>query len=223
MALIGICGAHRTGKTTLAKKWGNITKFKYVDAGVSNVLRDNGFDPSALQDLDVMEFMKAQDVVKDHLINIARKYSAKTDFYIVDRTPIDACAYMKSYCNARFFCRMDGWSEDRAELFAKWYKDYEKECMFETAKRFCMTVLIQPGIELVSDKKSAPANDLFINHLNTLLLGDLSEILDIHADLTPNIGVMDRNILDLDYRCEKMDEFWTSAVMNHIWGQEFNE
>lgn len=223
MALIGICGAHRTGKTTLAKKWADSVKFQYVDAGVSDVLRANGFDPSKMQDLGVISLMRAQDVVKDHLIGLAREYSSKTEFYVIDRTPIDACAYMKSIFNTKFFCGLDEWNEGSAEQFAKWYKDYVKECMFETAKRFCMTVLVQPGIELISDKKSAPANDLLINHLNTLMLGDLSEILDVHNDLSPIIQVMDRNILDLDYRIEKMDEFWMTAIVNHTWGQEFKE
>ena len=225
MALIGLCGAHRTGKSFLAKTWAEHAGYTYVDANVSGVLRSNGFDPATIQSNGIYEFFVAQNIVREHLIEIAEEYSRKKEVYVIDRTPLDALAYTRCYMNAEMFGFVKEFEEKRKEsFFRNWMTEYAKECYAAIAYLFSMTVLVQPGIAIKEDAKSALADELFLDHLNTLIKGDIATILENYQNsLVPNIFVINRGIIDIDDRIEAMDSFWMDTVVTTRLSNQFTQ
>ena len=92
MNRIGITGAHKSGKTTLAKavakKW-NIT---FVETSLSDVLRAYGVTPN--EELPFAKRLEVQQGMIGHLINIM---SDAGDNFIADRTFMDIAAMTLSF------------------------------------------------------------------------------------------------------------------------------
>ena len=85
-----LCGAHRTGKTTLAKAFSNYSGMPFVQTGASHVFADMGLDPKVDYPLEVR-----LDIQKRILESFEKQCSSvKTKHFITDRTPIDFMAYM---------------------------------------------------------------------------------------------------------------------------------
>lgn len=210
MALIGLCGAHRTGKSTLARELAKYG-FEYVDAGVSKVLSDNGFDPESIQELGYVEFYMAQKLVLEHIMEIAYECSRDLDnTYVMDRTPLDALAYFQCFFNGRFCYRMSQYADDEGENFRQNYERYT-EMAYSAAHRYVCLIQVQPGIQLVKEKGKALADEVFIEQLNTLLLGDAST-LDLEYPSSPFVFIMPRNIIDMNQRVNFVTEAWRWCV-----------
>lgn len=89
MAGYGIAGAHRSGKTTLARAVSVTRGIEYLDANVSKVITDLGYSPK--QELPFEERLKVQNAI---LESLRFKYAmmGEKDF-ITDRTPFDVLGY----------------------------------------------------------------------------------------------------------------------------------
>lgn len=92
MNRFGITGAHKSGKTTLAKavaaKWG----MTYVDVKLSEVNRAFGVSPNEI--IPFAHRLEVQRNIVSHCINL---FSDAEENYIADRTFLDVAAYTLSY------------------------------------------------------------------------------------------------------------------------------
>lgn len=87
--IYGISGAHRSGKTTLAKAVAERTGITYLDASVSKIMKENGFN--AVGNMDLGKRLEAQKILLDVHREMLESQSGPV---ITDRTPVDFAAYM---------------------------------------------------------------------------------------------------------------------------------
>jgi SpoVK/Ycf46/Vps4 family AAA+-type ATPase len=151
---IGLCGSHRTGKTTLAEAISQKSGMPFVKTSTSEVFKEHGLDPSKS-----MDFQKRL-WIQHKILDAAEKlwYAEKRQF-ITDRTPLDMAAYT--------LADIQGATEvDFFEL-----EKYLERCFKTTNELFKILVLIQPGIPLMHEEGKAALNEGYLEHLNYLILG----------------------------------------------------
>src|SRR3569832_1283795 len=93
MSLIGLCGAHRTGKTSLAKAYAKKHGIAFMETSVSAIFKELGLDPAA--SFDFKTRLDIQEVILERL-DAMYSMVAPVSFAIVDRTPIDMLGYTKT-------------------------------------------------------------------------------------------------------------------------------
>ncbi len=151
---IGLCGSHRTGKTTLAEAISREAGIPFVKTCTSEVFRRAGLDPAS-----AMEFKKRL-WIQDQTLEAAKKiWDAAGESFITDRTPVDMMAYTLGDIQG-------GTDADFNEV-----EDYLERCFSFTNGFFEALVVIQPGIPLVHEEGKAALNRSYMEHLNYLILG----------------------------------------------------
>lgn len=156
--MIGLCGAHRTGKTSLARAYAEKHGIAFVETSVSAIFKDLGHDPSATFDFKTR--LDIQEVILERL-DVVYGALNPAEQAITDRTPIDMLGYTMSEAIGEAVSAAD------QERFAK----YVDRCFDVTNRRFSCLVLVQPGIPLVYQPGKAIMNAAYIDHLNSLMLG----------------------------------------------------
>lgn len=156
--MIGLCGAHRTGKTTLARVFAEKHGLAFVETSASAVFKEMGYDPAHTYDF------KTRLTVQEEILrrfDVLYAGHPAADSAITDRTPLDMLAYTLAEVDG---LRLD--VEDEARL-----RRYIDACIAVTNKRFSVLLVVQPGIEVVSAEGKASLSNGYIEHLNTLILG----------------------------------------------------
>lgn len=151
---IGLCGGHRTGKSTLARAIAARINIPFVGTTTSQVFLEMGLDPAAPMDFPTR--LKVQNRV---LLAAEQIWQAEPNAFITDRTPIDMMAYT--------LADIQGTTEvDFGEL-----EDYMQRCFASTNRFFSLLAIVQPGIPLVYEVGKAALNQAYIEHIHTLVLG----------------------------------------------------
>ncbi len=85
---LGLCGSHRTGKTTLAQMFAEEYDLDFVVTTTSEVFAEHGLKPSSPMDFTTRLW------IQDKIISAAEKIWSGCDTpFITDRTPLDMLAY----------------------------------------------------------------------------------------------------------------------------------
>lgn len=179
---IGIAGAHRTGKTTLAKCVAEQLDIPFVQTTTSAVFKQHGLDPAQVMDFNT------RLTIQQHVANAAENHwqSIQSNF-VTDRTPLDFMAYT--------LADIQGKTEvDFAQL-----EKYLAHCFALTNQFFNQIIVVQPGITLVYETGKAALNQAYIEHLNSLVLG-LSYDERVHCA----VNVIKREVLSLDARISEI-------------------
>jgi len=151
---IGLCGGHRTGKTTTAGAAGQKLDIPFVKTTTSHVFQENGLDPAA-----PMPFSARLDIQYRIVTAAESVWRAESGAFITDRTPIDMMAYTL------------GDIRGDTEVDANALDDYLSHCFDVTNDVFNRLIVIQPGIPLIYETGKAALNHAYIEHLNTLVIG----------------------------------------------------
>ena len=175
---IGLCGGHRTGKTTLAEAISERTGMTFVRTGTSEVFRQHGIDPS--KPLDFQKRLWIQNKILDAAKELWR---AEQKRFITDRTPLDMAAYTLA----------DVRGETEADFFE--LNRYLNRCFDETNRFFKILVLVQPGIPLMHEEGKAALNEGYLEHLNYLILGLCND-----ARIESKFIFVQRNVTTLEDR-----------------------
>lgn len=185
--MIGLAGAHRTGKTTLARAYAKKRGLEFVETSASQVFRDMGLDPAA-----ALDFSTRLRVQEEILARFDALYAThmRTDMAITDRTPLDMLAYTLADATGDVVG-----DEDQARL-----ERYVRKCFEVTNKRFGVLVVVQPGIALVAEEGKAALNNAYIEHLNSLILG-----LSVDERLKSAHFYIPRSTMDLGDRIGALD------------------
>lgn len=183
--MIGLMGAHRVGKTTLAQAFAEQTEIELVKTSASAVFKRLGADPKKDYSLD--ERLSIQHEI---LTAAEHDYRSAPNTFIADRTPLDMLAYTLA----------DVQRENITEEQGVRIMEYADRCIDVTNKYFNLLVLIQPGIEVQEEDGKAPGNPAYMEHINQLCRGlMLDERLDCKR------VAMTRDMTDIDDRLETVD------------------
>jgi nicotinamide riboside kinase len=176
---IGFVGAHRTGKTTLAKAIAEELKLDPILSGTSEIVAKHGFnmatDNRLLSPSGIAMQMEIIDALYDGQVG---------DCFVADRTPIDAAAYLLADAVAP------------ANFADEEVVQYVEKATRETFKRFDLLVLIPPAIEFEARPDKPPFNRAYQFHHHTICRGLLLE----HPDLLTTAVEMPWEVTSLKAR-----------------------
>lgn len=186
---LGLCGAHRTGKTTLAIAIASHLNIPFVRTTTSQVFADLGLDPA-----EPMDF-KTRLFVQNHVLDAAEQVWQNSAVpFVSDRTPIDMIAYTL------------GDIQGKTEVDFDLLSQYIDRCFASTNQFFQNLAIIQPGIPLIYEEGKAALNAAYIEHINVLVIG-LCNDSRLEADVFCN----ERSAIALDTRIRNILESVTST------------
>lgn len=175
---IGLCGSHRTGKTTLAKTLAEELHLPFIQTQIQQVFEQLGLDPAAKMDFNTR--LEVQEYI---LISTKQIWQAAPSAFVTDRTPIDFMAYLLGDIQGETVVNFTN------------LQNYLLECFNTINQLFTRIVVLQPAIPLVFAQGKASLNKAYIEHLNALILG-LCHDERLHCPVT----VIPREVVDLHNR-----------------------
>lgn len=182
---VGLTGSHRTGKTTLAKAYGEKHETHVCLTSASGVFKTLGFDPQ--KDYPIEIRMDIQEAI---LKDFARQYKEASDIsgrsFITDRTPVDLMAYALADISRNKL------SDEMEERFSKYFRSCIDLCNIY----FSTLVVVKPGIPLVEDATKAPIGNAYIEHLSQIIMGLTVDerITAMHYYIPTHITELERRI-----------------------------
>jgi len=159
--MFGLSGAHRTGKSTLAKVISEKLHLPYAQLNeASRIFKEMGL----VQGIDYSPEIVL--TVQERILEAADKFfQAHIDehgtSFITDRTPLDMAAYMMVLVGRSNFT-------DK-ELVR--VESYLKDCRTVCSSYFSMIMLVQPGIPYVAEEGKPPPNLMYQEHIAALIYG----------------------------------------------------
>lgn len=154
---IALTGAHRCGKTTLAKAYAEKHGVKFVATTASAVFARMGLDPAKTYDFSTR--LLVQGEILKEFDAIWGEHSLEPT--ITDRCPIDLLGYTMAEAIGESVKK-----KDQAR-----FEQYVHDCFAVLNKRFSIVVLVQPGIPIVKAKGKAALNQAYIEHISSLMFG----------------------------------------------------
>lgn len=181
---IGLVGAQRVGKTTLARAFSQAEGVRFVQTNTTGVFERLGLDPRAEYPFD-----KRLEIQWRILEALEQSYAevGLHDPFITDRTPIDLMTY--TLADIQRSTLSDGQSDELVK--------YMRQCFQVANERLGVIVLVQPGIPLVEELGKAQANLGFMEHFNALARGLLAS-----EQLTSEDFFIPRHVTNLSTRVE---------------------
>lgn len=181
--MIGICGAQRVGKSTLAEAFAQEAKIVYLRTSTSAVFAALGKDPKLDHSLE--EQVGIQYAILEGLTMQYERAAKESAIWIADRTPVDMAGYMLAAVQ-----RENCTPELSAMIMA-----YVDKCIEVANRFFSVLMLVQPGITVVEAEGKAPGVAAYQEHMNLVMFGLLMD---------PRLGqrhfFMRRDVLDLGAR-----------------------
>ncbi|MEY3303918.1 MAG: hypothetical protein RLZZ139_2291 [Cyanobacteriota bacterium] len=183
---LGLCGAHRTGKTTLAIAISSDLNLPFVRTTTSQVFAQLGLDPAEPMDFQTRLF------VQNHVLDAAEQvWQESASPFISDRTPIDMIAYTL------------GDIQGKTDVDFNLLSQYIDRCFASTNQFFQNLAIIQPGIPLVYEEGKAALNAAYIEHINVLVIGLCSD-----RRLKTNVFCNARDVINLKTRILNILEYF---------------
>jgi hypothetical protein len=183
---LGLCGAHRTGKTTLAIAISSLLNIPFVRTTTSQVFAQLGLDPAEPMDFQTRLF------VQNHVLDAAEQvWQESASPFISDRTPIDMIAYTL------------GDIQGKTDVDFNLLSQYIDRCFASTNQFFQNLAIIQPGIPLVYEEGKAALNAAYIEHINVLVIGLCSD-----RRLKTNVFCNARDVINLKTRILNILEYF---------------
>jgi len=180
--LAGLAGAHRTGKTTLAREYAKRHDATFLKTDVSKSLASMGF--TARDSLSLSERLQVQEIALNDCIAVWAQAKGEC---ITDRTPLDLAMYTISEVTMG---RANNMVEDY-DATDYLLELYVERCLHAAEKYFGNIIVVQPGIKVVDDAKSAAPSKSYILNLSLTILG-LANVSSSH--------IMPKDILQIEDR-----------------------
>jgi hypothetical protein len=153
--MFAMIGAHRTGKTTLAKALAERYEIPFCKTRSGEALRSLGVSPK--EELGFSTRLKVQSYLLDVL---ERDYEAMIgEPFVADRSPLDVAAYTTAEI---------GRTTLQDEQLRHSYESHIARC-FELTRRYVgFIVIVPPAIDPVDESDKAPAEIHYMEHLHAL-------------------------------------------------------
>lgn len=194
---IGLTGAQRTGKTTLAQAFAKEQEILFVQTPTSDIFARLGKDPKI--EYPIEERLAIQEAILLAFEKLYAKAGENSTVWISDRTPLDLAGYMLADVQRSTLA-------GNPEV-AMMVNSYVQRCIEATNRWFATVILVQPGIALVEEVGKAPACPAFIEHFNTLQLGLLVDL-----RLKSKHFAIDRRYTELSDRLEAVANSYNSTM-----------
>ena len=195
--MIGLCGAQRVGKSTLAQAFAQEVDIPFVATSASDVFVKLGLDPKESYPIEV------RLMIQRHILETFEKQYAHaqkhSNLFVSDRTPIDLASYL--------LADVERTTLQGQQALAKEVNQYVDDCLKMTSRFFSVIVLVQPGIQTVEAQGKAPTCPAHMEHLNAIQLGLLSD----ERNLVRRYSIP-RRITSLEDRLKAMTHAVKSAV-----------
>jgi hypothetical protein len=179
---IGLCGAHRTGKTTLAMELAKVTGAQFVRTRVSEIFKESGLHPA-----QPMDFATRLNIQFRLLDACESDWQAAGNNFITDRTPVDLMAYTL------------GDIQGETRVSYPEFEHYIERCFDVTNRFFDTLVILQPGIPLTEAEGKAALNKAYIEHINSLVIGLCND-----ERLNCRVRRISRNVTELSERIKQV-------------------
>jgi hypothetical protein len=165
---IGICGSHRVGKTTLAKRIAEHKNVPFIATNVGSV-----FESMNVKVKDDLSFSARLDVQKAILGHCTSLWDTSDGSFVTDRTPIDFISYLLVSLGPTS-------TAENGHLIA-----YINECYSILNSRFTQLIYMQPAIHTHITEGKGSINAPFMEHLNVIVRGVLAS----EYNYVPFIGI----------------------------------
>lgn len=156
--MFGIAGAHRVGKTTLAREVAQKLGIAFLETKVADVFPELGLSVRVSHDVATM--FRIQNAILDKLEAGYEMAARDGEAWITDRTPLDVMMYTMADI------RRD--SLDTAELLGEFRKHMTRS-MEITSRNFRSVLIVSPGIQMVEDQSKAPGCPAYQIHCTSIL------------------------------------------------------
>ena len=160
MSNIGLCGAHRTGKTTLAIALSESLNIPYVPIHTKNIFKRLHILPDKN-----MDFRTRLGIQEEILMQACDIWAVEEKPFICDRTPIDMMAYLLADIQGQTL-------NDELEVRVS---NYLRRCHAATSRYFGHLFLIPPVIPIVHEEGKASLSRGYIEHIHVLCVGKFYE------------------------------------------------
>lgn len=195
--IIGLTGAHRTGKTTLGSEFAKRNlQFTFAATSVSAIMQSRGFDPA--RDYPMQERIYIQNIILGELDAFYAKFDTNTVF---DRTPLDAAAYLLA----------DVQRQNVEREFHEQITAYVARAIDITNRRFAMLLFVPPVLPMVDTPGKAPSAPAYVEHISQLISGLRSD-----ERMKVKYFSLPRSYLDLDLRVRAMENATGRIVRNFL-------
>jgi hypothetical protein len=134
---IGFCGAHRTGKSTLARI---IAEQLGIHFHVTNISQAPIWKETQTSPSDIVTFAERLKIQFGLLDYLKEQYEKAEKAFVADRTPLDLLGYL--------FASLDHTCSD---LWSNATRSYVDKVIDLTQKHFDKIFLVQPGIPVVPE------------------------------------------------------------------------
>lgn len=193
--IVGLTGAHRTGKTTLARAFAERNEVAFIQTSASKVFVDMGLNPHVDYPFDVrME-------VQERMLDLFQKqYTLAGDNYITDRTPIDMMAYTLADVQQQTLS-----PEQDARL-----QKYLQDCINLTNRTFTVLIVVQPGIPVLFEEGKASLTKSYIDHISHLVMG-----LVVNEAIQPQHFYVPKRMTNLERRVDAVESAILKTVDKH--------
>jgi hypothetical protein len=186
---IGLAGAHRTGKSTLARLYAEVNDVPMIASSVSAIALRYEFDMDNDR-RDEPAFREMQEVI---LSTLEKSFRGEAEF-ISDRTPLDAAAYLIADVQANV----------GSPVFQEGVLCYLDRAVRLTDELFDTVILVPPGIDFEAMDGKPGGNLAYQEHHHLLVRGLMSELTIPNGELRrDNLNLSDR----LDSLSDWLDNF----------------
>lgn len=194
---LGLAGAHRTGKTTVAKQIAEKNSCPLVQVSLSGLANSIGVRIG----LD-MPFPDRVEFQEKGLALMERAYEegGAGRLFVTDRTPLDLAAYV-----------ITAWHPLLATSGeTDWCDDYVGRCIDATNTWLFQLGVVQPGIPWVDEAQKGENIRFYREALNTTIIG-----LCWDADVKPAVHIIDRDILSVDARVQEVVTAYSESISEY--------
>lgn len=177
---MGLTGAHRTGKTTIAEELVKHNEMPFVVSSASAIAAEMGIDLT--KPLTFLMRLAYQERILEVYEAL---YQSQSEVFVADRTPIDLAAYLIA----------DIPNNLTDEALIRRTNLYVERCFAVTNRHFALVMQVQPGIRYVPAAGKPLPNSAYQEAINTIILGLLYD-----DRLETEIDVLDREMTSLEDR-----------------------
>jgi GTPase SAR1 family protein len=179
---IGVCGVHRTGKTTLVERLANELKGYTISLNISEQFEKYNLDPSG--NISSCERIRIQkDILNMFNYNFQKEFlnnKNKYRYFITDRTPCDFASYFQMELGGII-------AEDKI-------KEYKDNCiLFMNRIKYDYVVIIHPAIDIVPAEYKGNIDIEYMSILDGIFIDILNSYSGFYKVIDIPISLIDIN------------------------------
>jgi hypothetical protein len=178
---VSLMGAHRTGKTTLAKTYAGNREIKFIDMSVAPAYIECGIPMGPVTDF--ADRMVIQDAACKIYKNLLEDLTCE---FITDRCFLDLVAYA-----------LIDFPQNPTKFESAWLINYIDKCRKLNQQYFSTVVLLRPAIELVPEGTSWSSSLGVVSQIDAGMLWA--------ADMAGKVRKMPKYITKLDSRVSHLE------------------